>query len=200
MSDLVCFFDTETTGLPRRGAPLEQQPRIVQLAASLQGPGGVERGAFKVLVQPLGWSIPDDVAAIHRITTGDCRDAGLPISVALGMLSQLCRLSGLQVAHNAKFDREMIDLECERLGKSGPLQNLRCTAERSTPVLCLPPTQKMLDAGRTHHKTPNLGECIAHLFGETLEGAHDAMVDVRACARVWWELERREQAANPKLI
>ena len=46
----------------------------------------------------------------------------------------------------------------------------------------------MIAAGMPGPKAPNLGECIQHFFGETLEGAHDAAVDIEASLRVMWHL------------
>ena len=63
-----------------------------------------------------------------------------------------------------------------------------CTKEAATPVLKLPPTPKMVRAGRTHFKSPNLAECVRHFFDEDLLGAHDAMVDVRVCKRVYFAM------------
>ena len=37
-------------------------------------------------------------------------------------------------------------------------------------------------------KWPKLEECVRHFFGETLVGAHDALTDVRATARVFYHL------------
>jgi len=47
----------------------------------------------------------------------------------------------------------------------------------------------MLAAGFTKPKPPKLEECIRHFFNEELDGAHDAMVDVRACRRVYFHLQ-----------
>ena len=39
-------------------------------------------------------------------------------------------------------------------------------------------------------KWPKLEECMNHFFNETIEGAHDALVDVRATARVYYHLHK----------
>ncbi len=41
------------------------------------------------------------------------------------------------------------------------------------------------------YKWPKLQETYKFLFGEEFEGAHDAMADVRACARIYFELRNR---------
>jgi DNA polymerase-3 subunit epsilon len=50
----------------------------------------------------------------------------------------------------------------------------------------------MLAAGFTRAKQAKLSECITHFFNEDLTGAHDALVDVRACARVFFHLKNME--------
>jgi DNA polymerase-3 subunit epsilon len=73
-----------------------------------------------------------------------------------------------------------------------------CTQALSTPILKLPPTAKMIAAGRRHYKSANLGEAYRHFTGQELAGAHQAMVDVQACMAVYFaivEQTRRAAAA-----
>ena len=64
--------------------------------------------------------------------------------------------------------------------------------EAAKQIVNLPPTRKMLDWGFNGPKPPKLEECMKHFFGEEFPGAHDAMVDTRACARVYWRLQQKE--------
>ncbi len=63
-----------------------------------------------------------------------------------------------------------------------------CTQEASAPIVNLPPTERMIAAGRNHPKSPQLGEAYEHFTGEKLEGAHDALVDVLACKLIFDKL------------
>ena len=58
----------------------------------------------------------------------------------------------------------------------------RCTMLSSTGILKIKTKQG--------YKWPKLEECIKFFFDEQLEGAHDALTDVRACIRVYKELEK----------
>jgi DNA polymerase-3 subunit epsilon len=47
----------------------------------------------------------------------------------------------------------------------------------------------MKAAGRKGPKSPKLSEAYRHFLGEDLIGAHDALVDVRACRRIYDHLK-----------
>ena len=60
----------------------------------------------------------------------------------------------------------------------------------TTPICKMPPTPKMLAAGFDKFKMPKLIEAHQHLFGEGFDKAHDAMADVMACKRIYFECKR----------
>ena len=72
---------------------------------------------------------------------------------------------------------------------------LFCTMEAAAPIVNLPPTERMLAAGFNKPKAPKLEEAIRFFFDESLDGAHDAMVDVIACRRIYFHLKNLEKAA-----
>jgi DNA polymerase-3 subunit epsilon len=199
MKNTALVFDTETTGLPLFKEPSEHpdQPHLVQLGAMLvdiDTRKPVSR--LDVVIRPDGWVIPDEVAAIHGITAEMAMDLGVSESLAVGMLMDLWRDHDprMRVAHNEQFDARIIRIalmryEGEELAdawKAGPAM---CTAKLATPIMQMPPTEKMVRAGFNKHKTPNLGEAYRYFTGRELEGAHSAMVDVRACAEVFFAIQ-----------
>lgn len=189
-------FDTETTGLPDWGKPsdAEQQPHLVQLAMILLDPDLVERASVSVIVKPDGWVIPAEVSKIHGITTETAARLGVPEKVATDLYVGLMYGTGAQaIAHNVDFDLRIMRIALLRAGYTKEWQTERpltsfCTMKKATPIINLPPTEKMVAAGFAKPKPPKLSECIEHFFGEKLEGAHDALVDVRACLRVYRHL------------
>jgi DNA polymerase-3 subunit epsilon len=200
-------YDTETSGLVHDRLPIEHpsQPDLVQLAALLLDENAKELAAIHCIIKPQGWVIPDQAAKVHGITTALANEVGIPHLLAVAMFTNLRALADVQVAHNLSFDERVMSTAIHRTGKTpshpGPMERA-CTKELATPVLNLPPTAKMVAAGFNKPKPPTLSECYLHLFGETLEGAHDAMVDTRACARVFFRLrngpavDTREEAAK----
>lgn len=197
---MILFFDTETTGLPDKGLPRDHpaQPHIVQLAALLMNDEGDEVASLNVIVEPAGYTIPVAASNVHGITTEIAQACGIPLSAAMWPFVHLgCRAS-MFVAHNAPFDVEMIEIEMTRMpARNYPTRPAKtfCTMEASAPIVNLPPTPKMVAAGINKPKAPKLTEAYRHFFGEDLVGAHDALADVRACARIYFHLQTAQRAA-----
>ena len=91
------------------------------------------------------------------------------------------------VAHNVRFDEEVIGAEFFRAGRpKNPIEaKTRCCAMREATDFCRIP------GGPGHYKWPILDHLHRTLFGAALEMAHNAVADVRACAACFFELRRR---------
>ncbi len=197
---LGLFFDTETSGLPLFSEPSEdpRQPHIVQLAACLVNLDTREElHSMDVIIKPDGWVIPDEVAAIHGITTERALAEGIPETEALTQFIGMWMwdLKTLRIAHNESFDARIVRIAIKRLKADDALADewkagrAECTQKLATPICKLPPTAKMIAARRNHHKSANLGEAYKHFTGQDLVGAHSAMVDVRACMAVYFAIQ-----------
>lgn len=195
------FFDTETTGLPLFKEPSEHpgQPHIVQLAACLVDVDTRQTiSSMDVIIRPDGWTIPDDVAAVHGITTGHALDVGIPESMAVGMFMELHAKCAFRVAHNEQFDARILRIALMRFVGQEAADNWKagkseCTALLSTPICQIPPTAKMVKAGFNKFKTANLGEAYRHFTGKELENAHSAMADVQGCMTVYFAIKDMEK-------
>lgn len=185
---MILALDTETTGMANfRGQPGDaSQPYIVQLGAILYDENRRVVAEINLLVKPAGWTIPTEATAVHGITTAMCEKYGLPIITAMKLLLAFVKRAKLIVAHNFPFDKMMVWSELMRC-QCGPEVSLfietpsYCTMEASTPILKLP--------GKFgNYKWPKLAEAFKHFTGRELEGAHDAMADVRGCATVYFEM------------
>lgn len=189
-------FDTETTGLPDWKAPSDapHQPHLVDIAARLYNDEGHLLDAFEAIIKPAGWIIPDDVAAIHGITTERAMDEGIPEEEALERFLAFHARAELRVAHNVSFDDRIIRIALKRyhsetLAESYKAGNSYCTCQNSRDIVQIPPTGRMLRAGFNKFKNPTLGEAYQHFFKEELQGAHRAMTDSKACARIYFALQ-----------
>lgn len=195
----ILAFDTETSGLPQAGKPFNFQPHVIQLAASLFDESRRPIFELSTLIKlPQGATIHPKAQEVHGITAEMCNDLGMEKFQALRVLEWAARKAGRYIAHNAEFDMTLLSFEALRCNIDHPLDSNRvyCTCEAATPVLRLPPTERMKHAGFTGFKKANLGECYRFFFNEELEGAHDALIDTRGCARVYYALEDRAKTAE----
>ncbi|MFC3705659.1 3'-5' exonuclease [Devosia honganensis] len=198
---MILFFDTETTGFVQDRLPVDHpdQPYMVQLAAELTEDDGEPVAGFSFIIDPgIGEiTIPTKASDVHGITDERAVALGVSAEFALGAFTHLYHRADLVVAHNIRFDRAVIETAISRhYRKIMPLRkSLFCTMEAATPIVNLPPTERMLAAGFNKPKPPKLEECIRHFFDEDLEGAHDALIDVRACSRVFFQLKSLEAAS-----
>lgn len=194
---MILFFDTETTGFLDDRLPIdhEAQPYIVQLAAQLCQDDGSPVAGFCFIVAA-GVAIPERAAAVHGITEEKAIQFGVSAEFALSAFTHLYQRADLICAHNAKFDKGIVEVAIARhYGRTMPLRKpIFCTMEAASPVIKLPPTEKMRAAGFDKPKPPKLEECIRHFFNEELDGAHDAMIDLTACRRVYLHLKSLEVA------
>lgn len=199
---LALFYDTETTGLPLFSEPSgdPRQPHLVQLAACLVDLDTRKTYAsLDVVVRPNGWEIPEGVAAIHGITTEHALDIGVDEQTAIEMFLELHSWR-TRIAHNESFDARIMRIALKRYGyDEGICERWKggaaaCTQALSTPICKLPPTAKMIAAGRRHHKSANLGEAYRHFTGDELVGAHGAMTDVQACMTIYFAIKAAADA------
>lgn len=183
----ILFFDTETTGLLKYElrSHEESQPRLVQLGAVLHDENRKVRAAVNLIVNPFPNVIPEEAEAVHGISTMDAAMYGVPLVAALGVFNSLVNSADLIVAHNLSYDARIMKGHYVRGGEDSPLEGKQtfCTMLKSTPILKLP--------SKRGHKWPNLQEAHRFFLGEGFDGAHDAMVDVLACSRVYYKMMER---------
>ena len=182
---MYLVFDTETTGFPLKDKPADYpgQARIVQLAALLLDENFKERACLNTLIRPSGWTISAGAQQAHGITQEDCQNYGVPIEVALKFFDFLLSGTEVLIAHNISFDNQLLNIEYELAGVQRKVTDEYCTMHKTTNICKLQGKQP----GK--YKWPKLEEAYWHFFSEKLEGAHDALVDVRACARIYKRLQ-----------
>lgn len=203
---LALFFDAETSGIPLFDKPSDdpRQPHIVELAGILATREGiVDRFYRKVAVD--GWTIAPDAARAHGITTeiALADPDRTPEAEAIVSFIAFWKRADLRVAHNESFDSRIIRIGCKRfmphMADEWKAGKARCTANLSEPLCKLPPTEKMIAAGRGHQfKRPKLEEAYRALVGSEIpriDGIHGAMVDAEACWAIYRKIWERSTAA-----
>ncbi len=183
----ILTFDTETSGkCDFKAAPnAPGQPRLVQLGAILSDENGRVFGEINLIVKPEGFEIPVEASNIHGITTEIALKYGLKLQTVLGMFKTFLDRADLLVAHNFDYDKLVMRGEYIRNAMVEVSDRIAtgksyCTMKASTDILQLP--------GPYGNKWPKLTEAYKYFFNEELEGAHDAMADVRGCSRVYYHL------------
>ncbi len=201
----ILIYDTETNGLPLWNQPSEHpgQPHITQLAAELfDADSGRVLAFMDVLIRPDGWTIPAELEQLTGITDALAARFGYSMAHVLSTFMHMWSEAELRIAHNESFDQRMVRIEAIReLGADHGFHEdwkngaVFCTQSNSTKILNLPPTARMLAAGRNHPKSPNLGEAYEFFTGKKLEGAHNAAVDLAACKAVYFGIQNHKAAA-----
>lgn len=191
---MILCFDTETTGKARFDLPpaAPEQPRLIQLGAILVDGEFNVRGEINLIVQPEGYLIPGEVAAIHGITQDIAAKFGVHREAVIEAFGELIAKADTFVAHSFDFDCLVLNAFAHRSARGAKYGFGRiagagfCTMKAMTPICKLP-------GQYGDYKWPKLQEAHRHAFGIEFDGAHDAMADVRACLRIYRWL--KQQAA-----
>lgn len=186
---MYLFFDTETTGLPRNwNAPvsdLDNWPRLVQIAWLQYDSKGRKVLEQDYIIRPEGFTIPPDASRVHGISTEQAVREGADLRDVLKEFSGLIDEAKFLVAHNIGFDEKIVGAEFLRKEVKNSLFKIDkfCTMKASTSYCELP--------GNYGYKWPKLSELHFKLFNSGFEEAHNAAVDIEACAKCFWELKQR---------
>ena len=91
------YYDTETTGLPFKPAPVKRYdrthnsngyPRLIQIGWILTDEEDNTLSKQDYIVRPDGFSIPGDAVAINGITTDEALEKGAPLLDVLHRFSE----------------------------------------------------------------------------------------------------------------
>lgn len=199
---MITFYDTETTGFAKQNAPDSDptQPEFVQLAAISTDDEGEILHQINLMVKADS-RVPESAYKIHGISSEKSDKYGVDRRAALAIFQQMVLKSNFVVAHNEKFDRKVVRSVSARSGSSWKfMKPWICTMKDSKEILKVPPTARQIAVGRTGYKEPNLTEAHKALFGEGFDGAHDALADVKACMRVFFELRKNPEFNIQELL
>lgn len=213
----ILVYDTETTGLPdwKQPSEAEHQPHLVELAALLfDGTSRELVDSLHTLIRPDGWEIPAETIEVHGITMERATAEGIAEPEALAKFLALHARADVRVAHNEYFDARMFRIALKRYGDGKTdwerftqqakdeiadefkARTAYCTCNSAKPIMKLPATAAMQRSGKGHwFKPPNLQEAHEFFLGEKFEGAHSALADAHACARVYFALQDKLAAA-----
>ena len=200
MAKYNIVIDTETTGLPKsRGfghtpsyTELDKynECRMVQIAWIICDDEGNIKSQKSFLIKPNGYVIPDSATKIHKITTSDAENNGIPFELMVSELSECVKYwkPTRIVSHNLKFDINVLLSELHRNNYQTMIEAVNrmkgvCTMETGKP-LCNIQNGKWV-------KYPSLAELYKYLFEVEMEVKHEALYDTQKCLECYIELRKR---------
>ncbi len=179
---MILFLDFETTGLVNKSQDFMAQPGIVQIGAIRMREDGEEDNSFYTLVNPEFVTWEPGALKTHGITPDAVKDA--PTFFEIGpALSTFALGCDAWAGYNSKFDRDVLWFQLLKYG----LERTFPWPPQEIDVMKIA-NRAMEQQGKRGTKNPKLTEIYEHLFGEPLKGAHNALEDIRATARVYREL------------
>lgn len=176
---MLLFNDTETTGFPRNGmhARDPSQARVCQIALVMTDNKGNIKNQFSSFIKPDGWQVSVNATQATGITTEMCADLGIDAATALEVFLDMSEVADHYIAHNMKFDKQMMGIECQAHAHEMPeFKETSCT---------------MLDSKRVFG-FGKLEQVYEEITGEVLVNAHDALADTMACKEVYFGLKKKE--------
>ena len=188
------FFDTETTGLPPRDLEdssydqIDVWPRLVQIGWIVTDANGNIIKRRGEIIRPEGFIIPKGASDVHGITTEKAMQIGVPIGKVLREIYDDMLHVKLLVAHNFGFDHKILGAEFYRKNID---TNIIDDKEHICTMLSTTNYCELLPIRFGEYKWPKLEELHHKLFGCTFSDAHDALADVEATKKCFFELKKR---------
>ncbi|MHC1777526.1 MAG: 3'-5' exonuclease [Lentimicrobium sp.] len=184
---MILIFDTETTGLPKNyyapASEVDNWPRLVQLAWQIYDIEGKLLEESDNIIKPTDFVIPDEATKVHGISNNRALNSGKDLKNVLTKFRNLIEKADVVVGHNIEFDLNIIKAEFYRAKILDSYESLEiiCTM-KSTTNLC------KIEHAYYGYKYPSLNELHIYLFGTSVNGSHNAQVDVYYTAKCFWKL------------
>lgn len=190
---MFLFFDVETNGLPkiRNGAldDIDNWPRVVQISWAIFEETGQMIFFKNNIIQARDFTINADSTKIHGISQERSLNKGVSMRQVLSEINLDLEKISLIICHNIEFDIPTLYAEYlrNRIDTNLLTKKRFCTMKSPNIVgFC----QKPSSTG-SGYKWPSLSELHEKLFGIHFEDSHNAIADVNACARCFFELKKR---------
>ena len=183
-------IDTETTGLPKtRARPTKENLWGWEKCRPLSMAIVEFREDHKMLADYHNLVYPDtfevDATEIHGITEEDAKTKGVSFETVYNYFVEVTKTYTRVVGHNIQFDLDVLKSEAIR-------RDLDVTVfDRIEPVCTLKMTKKI------YLRSIKLGVLYEMLYGEPLEGAHNALADAVAAGMVYAKLSNDPRTYKP---
>ena len=153
---------------------------------------GDKEGDF--IIRPEGFTIPDEAAKVHGITTEKALAEGIPYKDAFLKFFADVQTADTLCAHNAAFDKSVIIAEYVRMTNTNRAAKFAQYFNSKPLIDMMQLTVDFVGARFKDGKPgkfPRLEELYAKLFNGESFPAHNSMEDVRALAKCYFECKKR---------
>jgi len=204
----LLFFDTETSGLPkRRGRAFDYSrlenfdgARLVEICWIITDKTGIILENKSFLVKPQGFEISAEVSNIHGILHSEALSQGVPIKDILTIFQLHVEKHAVRklIAHNIEFDINILLSEIYRDSS----ENLFIPFLKQITQKCTMKASKNICKikGRySDYKYPSLKELYEFLFKTPMEIRHRAVYDTTKCMECYLRLVFLEKENKRKL-
>ena len=148
-----------------------------------------------IIKLPKGLGICPESTAIHGITNKLILSEGKDICDVLDMFIADAKKCKILIAHNLKFDKNMVIVEQIRNKYKYTLDHLRkieyCTMQEGKMACNIRMMNKY--TGRMQCKYPKLIELYKKLFNREPENLHNSLIDILVCFRcfgkLYWDVD-----------
>jgi DNA polymerase III alpha subunit (gram-positive type) len=178
---IALIYDTETTGLlSNHTIAITKQPSVIEYyGAMVDMQKQVILSELELLIKPAEYpmtakTIEETKTRLSNELLADCQTYAYHAE----KIRQQVETAPLVIAHNLSFDKEMLDIEYERLRQ--PLKwprRLICSVEQTVHLLS---------------RRLSLTDLHIHLFKQSFEEAHRAKPDTQALIRCCFKLYEME--------
>ena len=201
---LILAYDTETTGIIKGSDYTDPSAPFLASIAMILYDSEAHRivSSFNAVVQPEGWSMPEEAGRVNGLTDEYLHKVGIPSAVVMPTVIALASRAELCIAHNIEFDTKIIAAalwrhlmtECDN---EDVIPHVLVEQWLKTPSYCTMQASKAvvnaLDK-RGRIKFPKLTEAYKFFFNRELDRAHSANADAVAVLEIYMALQKQEVA------
>ena len=195
---LILVYDCETTGLVKGVDYTDPNMPFLASVAAILYDNEAHRIVASVnsMVQPDGWTMPEEVGKINGLTDEVLHRLGIPAPALLPVCIALMFKADLRVAHNVDFDSKVI---AAALWRHIVKEDSEDVAHETVKVwLALPSYCTMQESKnivkalnkRGQIKYPKLTEAYKFFFDRELDRAHSANADAVAALEIYLALNK----------
>lgn len=199
---LILAYDTETTGIIKGSDYTDPSAPFLASIAMILYDSEAHRivSSFNAMVQPEGWSMPEEAGRVNGLTDEYLHKVGIPSPIVANTVLALMLKADLRIAHNVDFDTKIVAAALWRAAIYEASEEAAHNIVKhwlSMPSYCTMQSSKTIVNAldkRGRIKFPKLTEAYKFFFNRELDRAHSANADAVAVLEIYMALQKQEVA------